>query len=224
MNIGLCPIGLFRIQNQLQDQIDLINIRNEKFMKEEKPNGSRLERWSWVASILSFLLALLVWVFPFPIATVDTSLTFTPNRGWLIFRLGICFILVLLAISVSAFNVIRKKGKFSLQAEFRGDWLSAFFPYAYDAYAFILVSFSLLTPFVKPTEITPDESFVLIVSLFLGIGLMIWRLRKAAGGIDVSGKIRLETEKTVATVSIIWFATALVIVVFFGIMFWNLLK
>jgi hypothetical protein len=80
-----------------------------------------LERLSWVASILSFILGILVWLMPSPISFASGS---SANVTILETTIRLLFFSILLGFGIALliFNIVKPKGHIQFRIHIIGDW------------------------------------------------------------------------------------------------------
>jgi len=142
--------------------------------------STTLERLSWVASIVSVILGLLVWLFPTPLSLVNSvnnnSATVFPEA-----RLVAFLLFIYLGAHGILYKWFNKDGKLKIEIDFVGDWTGhAIFSMGFFLSLFFgFVLFPIELKFLIPK----------IVTMLLGVALMVWGLRHMSGNVVVNGKI-----------------------------------
>jgi len=147
-----------------------------------------LERLSWIASVLSFILSILVWLLPSPINFVSTSSS-SSTTIITIFRLLIFSILLFLGIALIIFSVIKPKGQISFKFRLFGDWGAH--TSMISGFMYMFLSLCIVLWWMYRREIFTIIAGILMFSL--GVFMTVWGMKRSIGLIQGESEAQVKT-------------------------------
>jgi hypothetical protein len=162
-------------------------------MSSEENRNPLLERLSWVSSIASLGLGVVVWFVPSPISVASLTTSSSVDRNVAIIRLLACINLVNLGAALFIFKVLSPlKGKATFKLSWKGDWFGHVLVGMGTAFmtSTLVMSFTALVSMPQPSTINAAIAMALLVLFFLTAMVMtLVGLRKNWGLVEIQGEI-----------------------------------
>jgi hypothetical protein len=167
------------------------NKRTKRKLSSAEDRNPLLERLSWVSTIASLGLGIVVWFVPSPISVASLTASSVVDRNVAIIRFLACVNLVNLAAGLFIFKALSPlRGKVTFKLSWQGDWF--YYALVFAGAALMAISLPDLSSMSQPSTISSSIAIAARVLVFLTAMFMtLVGLRKGWGLVEIQGEMSM---------------------------------